>query len=163
MNAICRKTRVPAWLRSAPDSMNAYVRRSGRSAGLQWTNVLWSVWVFTTPIFDPHAGWPFVWSLLVGYPIFLLLFALVHVRPYRETGCYVAALTLLAVASMPFNSAAWSYGVFACVYVPYSPRNTIATYAFGLALVEGALVLAAVWLNWPWMIIAIAVGVCTSA
>lgn len=129
---------------------------------MQAFNLLWSLWVFATPIFAP-VGPSFLWSLVISYPLFLLLFALVHVRPYRETWFYVTALVLLAVACMRFNTAAWSYGVFACVYVPYSPKSTLLKGALGLALVEFTLVLAAVLLGWPWMVIAILIGVCTSA
>ena len=151
---------IPAWLRPAPDSMAEHMRRAGYRPKWQALNVLWSIWVFMTPLFTP-VGPAFIWSLVVGYPIFLLLFTLVHVRPYSETGAFVSALTLLACISIPFNSAAWSYAVFACVYVPYygSMRSSVLKMVFIQAILLGEVW----WLGWPWYISALMVGICSSA
>lgn len=161
MTTIARRISIPAWLRPAPDSMASQMRRCGHRPWLQAFNLLWSIWVFVTPLFT-SVGWPFVWSLVVSYPLFLLLFALVQVRPHREASLYVAAFVVLAVACMPVNPSAWGYGVFACAYVPYSPKDTVISCVLKLALVESVLVGAALWMHWPWMVIAILVGVCTS-
>lgn len=160
MNAAMVKMWVPGWLRPAPDSMVAGIARSGFRPKLQALNLLWSVWVFCAPIFMP-VGPAYFWSLLIGYPVFLLLFALVHVRPYAETAYYVCALVLLASVSMPFNPAAWSYGVFACVYVPYH-GSRLSSFMW-LAAVELLLLAIGFWLGWPWQMLLILLGVCTSA
>ncbi|MDA3913775.1 sensor histidine kinase [Oleiagrimonas sp.] len=160
MNTTRTMIGLPAFLRPAPDSMARYMRCNGSNPRLHALNLLWSIWVFLTPLFQPvHAA--FWWSLILGYPVFALLFFLIHVRPYRETSIFVAALTLLACASAPFNPSAWSYGVFACVYVPYhgSFRESI----LKIALIELVLALEVVWLGMPWFVIVILVGICTSA
>ncbi len=153
-------TTLPAWLKPAPDSMVAHMRRAGHQPKWQALNILWSIWLFLTPLFTA-VGPEFVWSLVLGYPVFLLLFALIHVRPYSETSFYVSALTLLACVSVPFNSAAWSYAVFACVYVPYfgSWRGSVLKIVF----IQALLVMESWWLGWPWFISAMMIGVCSSA
>ena len=151
---------LPAWLKPAPDSMVAHMRRAGHQPQWQALNIIWSIWLFLTPLFT-DVGPPFAWSLALGYPLFMLLFWLVHVRPYSETNMYVMALTLLACVSVPFNSTAWSYAVFACVYVPYfgSWRGS----ALKIIFIQALMLLEAWWLGWPWFISAMLVGVCSSA
>lgn len=151
---------LPAWLKPAPDSIVAHMRRSGRKPEWHALNIIWSIWVFLTPLFT-KVGPEFVWSLILGYPLFLLLFALVHVRPYGETNLYVTALTLLACVSVPFNSTAWTYAVFACVYVPYfgSWRGS----ALKIIFIQALMVMESWWLGWPWFLSAMMVGVCSSA
>ncbi len=161
MSIVDHQAWIPVWLQPAPDSMVCRVRRSGRRPGFQVLNLLWSAWVFVTPLFMP-VGWHFYVSLALSYPLFLLLFVLSYVRPNREAWYYVTALDLLAVACMPFNPAAWSYGVFACAFVPYSEKDTLVISAAKLAFVELLLVLPAVWMRWPWEIVAVLIGVCTS-
>lgn len=144
----------------APDSMLYHMRRSGISTKFYMLNVLWSIWVFLTPLFTP-VGPAYWWSLVIGYPVFLLLFTLVHVRPYGETFFYASALAVLACVSMPFNSAAWTYGVFACVYVPYF--GSLRASAMKIVMIELLLALESWWLGWPWFVPLIMIGVCTSS
>ena len=160
MNSKAGINRVAAFLRVAPDSMVCHLRRSGSDPRLYMLNILWSAWVFLTPLFTV-VGPPYWWSLIVGYPIFLLLFVAVHVRPYRESAFYVSALALLAIGSMPFNATAWTYGVFACVYVPY--YGSLTASAMKILVIELLLALEAWWLGWPWFVPLILVGVCTSS
>lgn len=140
--------------------MYCHMRRSGLEPRFYMLNVLWSAWVFLTPLFDSvsPAYW---WSLIIGYPIFLVLFVLVHLRPYSESMLYVSSMALLAFVSMRFNSTAWTYGVFACVYVPYF--GSLMNSALKILMIELLLCLEAWWLGWPWFIPLILVGVCTSS
>lgn len=151
---------IPACLRPAPDSMFAHMRRAGYRPEWHALNVLWSFWVFLTPLFT-EVGPSFGWSLALGYPVFLLLLVLLYVRPYSETNVYITALTMLACVSIPFNSTAWSYAVFACAYVPFfgSWRDSI----LKMVLIQVIMVLESWWLGWPWFISAMIIGVCSSA
>src|SRR5699024_850680 len=115
MSAASAKTRLPGWLRAAPDSMVMRIRRAGQRPRLQALNLLWSGWAFAAPLFmSVEPG--FYWSLLASYPVFLLLFALAYLRPRAQMGYYSVALVLLGCACMPFNPTAWAYGVFGCVF-----------------------------------------------
>ncbi|HET7268346.1 MAG TPA: sensor histidine kinase [Oleiagrimonas sp.] len=160
MNSVVETSRVPGWLRPAPDSLAAHMRRAGSRPALQALHLLWSAWVFCTPLFTSVDA-AFYWSLLISYPVFVLLFALVYVRPCAELGYYATALVLLACACMPFNPAAWSYGVFACVYVPY--RGSLLASAITMVFFELLMMLVGVWLGWPWPMLAVLGGVCSSA
>jgi two-component system sensor histidine kinase DesK len=153
---------VPAFLRPAPDSMFSHIRRGGGNPKLQLLHVLWSVWLFMTPFFTPvHAS--FWWSLAISYPIFLLLFTLTNVRPYEETGFYSTGLALLACLSMPSNPSAWTYGVFACVYVYVPYFGSLRASALKIVLIELVMLVEIWWLRWPWGVSALLVGVCTSS
>jgi two-component system sensor histidine kinase DesK len=153
-------TMVPGFLRPAPDSMVAYLRRIGNKPWVQALNVMWSIWVFLTPLFTPVDA-SFWWSLVLSYPVFLLLFTLVHVRPYAETTIYASLLAVLACVSMPWNSTAWTYGVFACVYVPYF--GSLRASTLKIAMIQLVMLVVAFWQQWPWFIMALLVGVCTSS
>lgn len=151
---------LPAFLRPAPDSMAARLRQSGSSPRLHALNLLWSLWVFLTPLMS-HVGAQYWWSVALSYPVFVLLFALVNVRPYGEVGFYVAGLAMLAYVSMPYNPAAWTYAVFACVYVPY--RGSLLFTALRIALIALLLVLEAWSLGLPWFLMVLMVAICASA
>jgi two-component system sensor histidine kinase DesK len=151
---------VPAFLRPAPDSMVARVRRAGSKPWVQLFNVMWSVWVFLTPIFTPVDP-SFWWSVAISYPVFLVLFVLVHVRPYAENAIYSSLLAVLACVSMPWNSAAWTYGVFACVYVPYA--GSLRASMSKIVLIQLAMLVVVVWQQWPWFVAVLLVGICTSS
>jgi two-component system, NarL family, sensor histidine kinase DesK len=151
---------LPAFLRPAPDSMAARLRQSGSSPRLHALNLLWSLWVFLTPLMS-HVGAQYWWSVALTYPVFVLLFALVNVRPYGEVGFYVAGLAMLAYVSMPYNPAAWTYAVFACVYVPY--RGSLLFTALRIALIALLLVLEAWSLGLPWFLMVLMVAICASA
>ncbi len=153
---------LPAPLRPATDSLASRLRCAGSRPRLQALHLLWSLWVFSTPLFLP-VGTSYVYSLLLSYPLFLLLFFLVHVRPYREMRLYAAAMTALALVCMPFNPPAWGYAVFACAYVPITAGEPLRRALWRMALIELAVVAWAWWMHWPWLIIAMIVGVCSSA
>ncbi len=155
-------SRLPPVLRPATDSLVARLRRAGARPRLQALHLLWSLWVFSTPLFLP-VGTAYVYSLLISYPLFLLLFLLVHVRPYREMRLYAVGMAVLALACMPFNPPAWGYAVFACAYVPIKAGEPLRRAVWRMASVELVVVAWALWLHWPWLIIAMIVGVCTSA
>ncbi|MEW9573275.1 sensor histidine kinase [Rhodanobacter sp. Si-c] len=151
--------RWTVWLQPAPDSSAAAMRAGGHSSWAYAWNLLWSFWVFLGPLFQP-VGAGFWWSLALGYPIFLLIFLLSHVRPAIEANGYVGALVILTALSMPWNPAGWTYAVFACALVPY--QGLWLTSAIKMAIIQALLVLEGIFLHWPWYAFLILVGVCTS-
>ncbi|HKR77664.1 MAG TPA: sensor histidine kinase [Rhodanobacter sp.] len=151
--------RWPVWLHPAPGSTAAAMRAAGHSPWAHAWNLLWSFWVFLGPLFQP-LGVGFWVSLSVGYPLFLMLFLLASVRPAAEVSGYVGALVVLTAMSMPWNPAAWTYGVFACAMVPY--QGSWLSSAVKIAIIQALLVLEGIFLGWPWYAYLILVGVCTS-
>lgn len=154
---------VPGFLRPSADSLWAQMQRTSTNPSLHLLNILWSLWVLATLFFDPHVGRPFWVSLAIGYPVFLLLFALVHVRPLGEVRVYAGMIGLLAFVSMLWNPAAWSYAVFACVYTGMACVQSPRVGIFRIMMIQAVLVVLAWWLNWPWFVMLMAVGVCTSS
>jgi two-component system sensor histidine kinase DesK len=160
MSVAAAKTWVSRWLEPAPDSMIGRMREQGRSPWLALINIVWSGWVFAGVMFAPGgmAAWL---SIAFSYPVFLLIYALLQVRPTREGSWYVACLVILACINIPFNSTAWSYGVFACAFVPWIDlrRGPLACIARMLFLL-GPLVVTAIALRWPWEAMATMVAIC---
>ena len=46
-----------AWLRPAPDSPLADAMRRGKSPKSEFIHLLWSAWVFVTPLLGSHYSW----------------------------------------------------------------------------------------------------------
>ncbi|MEO9077862.1 MAG: sensor histidine kinase [Rhodanobacter sp.] len=147
------------WLQPAPSSAAASMRAAGHSPASYAWNLLWSFWVFLGPLFD-HVGPGFWWTLVLGYPVFLLIFLLSFVRPVAEVNGYVGALVVVTALSMPWNPAAWSYAVFACAMIPY--QGSWVASGLRMAVIQGLLVLEGIFLHWPWYVFLILIGVCTS-
>lgn len=156
MNRVPAAYRMPAFLRPAPDSLFMQEARRDRDPRYQMLHALWSFWVFMTPLFTP-VGVGYWWSLAISYPLFLMLFVLVHLRPTAEQKLYVVALTVLAAVSMKWNPSAWTYGVFACVYVPY--RGSVLASLASMTLVQLPLVIEAVLFGWPFWVILLMLAV----
>ncbi|MBD8879220.1 sensor histidine kinase [Rhodanobacter sp. 7MK24] len=150
----------PAWLHPAPGSAAAAMRAAGHSPWAYAWNLLWSFWVFLGPLFQ-HVGQGFWWSLVVGYPLFLLLFLLSWIRPTTEVSGYIGALVILTALSMPWNPAGWTYAVFACAMLPY--EGSWLTNAIRMGVIQALLVLEGIFLHWDWYSFVILVGVCTSS
>lgn len=153
--------KVPAILQPASDSLWCEMRRMGMNPRLHLLNLLWSVWVFATLFFAPvHAS--FWWSVAVSYPLFLLLFVLVHVRPMRELEIYAESMALIAFVSMYWNPAGWTYAVFACAYAGFINDGSILASTLRIVMIEAVLMVWAWWLNWPWPVMLMAAFVCSS-
>ena len=154
--------RIFALLRPAPDSLWSEFKRSSNNPRLHLLNVLWSLWVLATLFFTPVTA-SFWWSLAIGYPLFLLLFALIHVRPVHEMKTYVSLMAMLAFVAMFWNPSAWSYVVFACVYAGFSSESSVTSSVLRILMIQAVMVVLAWWLNWPWFVMFLAVCVCSSA
>lgn len=154
--------RFPAFLRPAPDSLWSEFERNSNNPRLHLLNVLWSLWVLATLFFAPVTA-SFWWSLAIGYPTFLLLFMLIHMRPVHEMKTYVSLMAMLAFVSMFWNPSAWSYVVFACVYAGFSAGLSLASGALRILMIQAVMVVLAWWLNWPWFVMLLAVCVCSSS
>jgi two-component system sensor histidine kinase DesK len=153
---------IPAFLHPTADSLWADMKRSNSKPWLQLLNLMWSLWVLATLFFTSVTA-AFWWSLAIGYPLFLLLFVLVNIRPIHEMKVYAGTMALLAFASMYWNPSAWSYAVFACVFAGFSGAPSLASGALRIVMIEAVLVIWAWWLDWPWFIMLMAVSVCSAS
>lgn len=102
------------WFTPAPDSNTAQSMRRKRSPWVDAVHLLWSVWIFITPIFNQYT-WQWAFITLVTYPIFLVLYAKICVAPCRTRPYYAFALIALAFGLMPFYPSGLTYFVYGCV------------------------------------------------
>ena len=112
------------WITPAPDSGVADDLRRGKSPWADSVHLLWSVWIFVTPLFDRsvNGGYTWTWWLLtlVSYPMFLLLFARIQLAPRRTAHRYIWALAALGFGLMRWYPSSLTYFVYACVMVNLS-------------------------------------------
>lgn len=161
MNASAASTWIPAWLQPAPDSIVVQMRRAGHRPWVVLFNLVWSGWVFASLAYAP-VNVALLVSLVVSFPVFLGLFAVIHVRPTREAGLYLTVLTFLACVTMPWNTSAWAYSVFACAFLPWFYGQHLLGCGWRMALVLAAVVLQAWLLGWPWFAMMMMVGISLS-
>jgi len=144
-------TVLSRWFVPAPDSGVADDLRRGKSPWADSVHLLWSVWIFVTPLFDHGiAGYTRTWLLftLVSYPLFLLLFAKIQLAPQRSAYLYAWGIAVLCLASLPWYPSGLSYFVYGCVMLNHC-RIRLRTQLVQLLLLNVALVGLAWWIGYP--------------
>lgn len=142
------KQRIVAWFTPAPDSAVARNVRMGKSPWTDAVHLLWSVWIFLTPIFS---GYTRSWALLTlaSYPVFLVLYAKCVLAPRRASYRYALALVGLSLALMPWYPSGLSYFIYGCVMM-CSARTSLARY-LGMLVALNVACLGEAWLlHYPW-------------
>jgi two-component system sensor histidine kinase DesK len=130
------------WFTPAPDSGVADDLRRGKSPWADSVHLLWSAWIFVTPLFDGGvAGYTRSWLLftLGSYPVFLLLFAKVQLAPRRTMPFYAWGMAVLCFALLRWYPSGLSYFVYACVLLNHC-RTSLRTQLIQLALLNLLLV-----------------------
>jgi two-component system sensor histidine kinase DesK len=140
--------RLPHWLLPAPDSAIAQSQRHGRSPWLHAVHLLWSIWVFTTPMFAGGYSWRWAWLTLASYPLFLLLFAMTLLAPRRTCHRYALAMIGLSMALLPVYPSGISYFVFGCVMLR-SGRRRFVPYLLQIVALNIVFVTFAHWVGYP--------------
>lgn len=107
---------IARWFKPAPDSLAARSIRRGKSPWVDAVHLLWTVWIFITPVFD-HDAWNLRWFLFtaLSYPLFLFLYAKNVVAPRRTSRAYAIGMILLCLGLMPWYPSGLTYFVFGCV------------------------------------------------
>ncbi|HWI23398.1 MAG TPA: sensor histidine kinase [Lysobacter sp.] len=141
---------VRAWLAPAPDSSVADMLRQHKSPWTDGVHLLWSAWVFITPVFGGGYSWKWLGFTLASYPVFLLLYAKVLLAPRRTAWRYALAMIALSLALLPWYPSGISYFVFGCVMLRTSGPRPMLRYLLQLAGLN-AVFLAVAWtLGYPW-------------
>lgn len=140
---------LPAWLAPAPDSVVSSRLQQGKSPWVDAVHVLWSVWVFITPMMG-GSGYDLRWTLLTlaSYPLFLLLYAAILLRPRRETRRYALGMVALSMALLKVYPSGMSYFVFGCVLLG-TCRVRFVHYLAQVLLLNAAFVGYALWIGYP--------------
>ncbi len=141
---------LPQWLRPAPDSAVAIDLRVGKSPWIEAIHLMWSVWVFITPVFTP-GGYSLRWALLtlVSYPLFVLLYALCLLLPRRTATRPALALIALCLVLLPWYPSGISYFIFGCVMLRMHFVRSTFVYLGQLLLANAALLGWALWIGYP--------------
>ena len=139
------------WFNPAPDSLAAGSMRKGKSPWADSVHLLWSAWIFITPVFD-HFSWLWAALTLFSYPIFLLLYAKSHLSPRRTAPAFAMALLVMCMLLLPWYPSGLVYFVYSCVMM-INCRMSMRRYLVALAGLNGVILLEAWLLHYPWQAI----------
>ncbi|HET8899816.1 MAG TPA: sensor histidine kinase [Rhodanobacteraceae bacterium] len=162
MSQSATASRIPAYLLPAPDSLWAQMQRSSGNPKLHLFNFLWSLWIFAT-LFFTEVESSFWWTVGLGYPLFVALFWLVHVRPFAEMRLWAGLMASLALLTMLWNPAGWTYAVFGCVYSGMASCKNPRLGILRIGMIVSMMASLAWWLDWPWFVILMSICVCLSS
>ncbi len=145
-------TMIPAWLHPAPDSAIAAERRRGNSGWLDAIHLLWSIWIFVTPLFG--GGFSTRWVLLTlgSYPVFLLLYAMTLLAPRRLAWRYALGMVALCVVLLKWYPSGLSYFIYGCVMLSVAARP-LRIYLGQLLLLNAGFILLAWGMGYPWQML----------
>lgn len=161
---------MPNWmsrlLRPAPDSAVAEDIARGVSPYGNAVHLLWTAWVFLTPLFS-SAGYSARWVALtlLTYPLFLLLYARALLAPRRHAARPALAMVAMGLLLLAWYPSAVSYFIFGCVMLRTWGQSSL-RYLLHLLLCNGLFVLVAAWVGYPWQsliwvpLMAMIIGVC---
>ncbi|MDE1894525.1 MAG: sensor histidine kinase [Xanthomonadaceae bacterium] len=143
--------RIAAFFTPAPDSLVACTVRRLKSPWTDAIHLLWSAWVFITPIFGGYS-WRWAILTLVTYPLFVALYAKCCLAPRRHMGRYALALVAMALLLLPWYPSGLSYFIYGCVMLGGQrfglPRYMLLLAGLNAAMVAEALALGYSWQMW---------------
>jgi two-component system sensor histidine kinase DesK len=141
----------PAWLQPAPDSVVGQSIRRGKAPASDAIHLLWSVWVFITPVFA-SSGYTLSWLgfTALSYPVFLALYARSMTAPRGDGWKYSTAIIALSVVLLRWYPYGLTYFVFGCVILRTRWTNSLWRYVLLLETVNAAMAAYSLWLGFPW-------------
>jgi two-component system sensor histidine kinase DesK len=134
----------------APDSAVADAMRQGKSPWADAVHLLWTLWVFITPMMGGHYTWQWVACTAVSYPVFIALYAKVMLSSRHVCWRYAIAMCVLCFVLLPWYPSALSYFVFGCVLLRTSSRMSVSRYLVQIAILNAAFLLIAWKVGYPW-------------
>lgn len=140
-------------LRPAPDSAVADNLRSGKPAWSDAVHLLWTGWVFLTPIFGGGFTLPWLWLTLLTYPLFLALYGRQLLAPRRHAPRYALAMVAMGLALLPWYPSGISYFIFGCVTLRVCRTGSTWRYLGQLVLLNALFVAIAVWVGYHWQLV----------
>ncbi|TAM58970.1 MAG: sensor histidine kinase [Rhodanobacter sp.] len=143
--------RIADFFTPAPDSLVACTVRRLKSPWTDAIHLLWSAWVFITPIFGGYS-WRWAILTLVTYPLFVVLYAKCCLAPRRHVRRYALALVAMALLLLPWYPSGLSYFIYGCVMLGGQrfglPRYMLLLAGMNAAMVAEALALGYSWQMW---------------
>ena len=144
----------PEWLKPAPDSLVADNIKLGKSPWVDAVHLLWTIWVFITPMFG--GGFDLRWTLITlwSYPLFLLLYLMTLVSARRHAPLFALGMVVLSMALLPVYPSGMNYFVFGCVMLRSNRCISMRRYLSELMLLNTIFIGLAWWIGYPWQVIA---------
>ncbi len=134
----------------APDSAVAEAIRRGKSPWTDSVHLLWSAWLFITPVFGGGYDWTWAGLTLLSYPLFLWMYAKVLLAPRRQSWRYAISMAVMSLVLLRWYPAGLSYFVFGCVMLRTgAQRPTLRAYILQLLAMNAAYVAIAAWIGYP--------------
>ncbi|MEI7037244.1 sensor histidine kinase [Fulvimonas yonginensis] len=141
--------RLTAWFSPEPGSRISEVVQQGKSPRMEAVHLLWSVWIFVTPLFDRGYTWRWALLTLLTYPLFVALFAKSMLASRHTASRYGMGLAMFGIALVPFYSGAVSYFIYGCVSCSLSSRR-VAPFLLRLLCLNTLFLLIAWQTGYPW-------------
>jgi two-component system sensor histidine kinase DesK len=140
--------RIADFFTPAPDSLVACTVRRLKSPWTDAIHLLWSAWVFITPLFGGYS-WRWAILTLITYPLFVALYAKCCLASRRHVRRYALALVAMALLLLPWYPSGLSYFIYGCVMLG-SQRLGLPRYMLLLAGLNAAMVAEALALGYSW-------------
>lgn len=148
-------TILDRWFSPAPDSAVADALRCGRSPWQDAVHLLWSAWLFMTPIFSSEGFSPaWIGLTLLSYPVFLALYAKVLLSSRRHATRYALGMVLLCLVLMKWYPSGLSYFVFGCVMLRITDPVPLWRYLLEVVALNVALAVVVLALGYSWQLLA---------
>ena len=144
----------PNWLRPAPDSVVADNIKLGKAPFLDAVHLLWSIWVFVTPVFVNGYSLRWVLITLFSYPAFVLLYTLSLLASRRHVATYAIAMAVLGISLLSVYPSAISYFIFGCVALRINRSISTLRYLAELLALNAIFLVQALWFGYPWQSVA---------
>ena len=145
---------VRRWFAPAPDSAVADALRCGKSPWKDAIHLLWTAWLFITPIFG--GGYDLEWVAItaLSFPVFLLLYARTLLASRRDAWRYALGMVLLSLGLLRWYPSGLSYFVFGCVMLHIGTPVALWKYLLQVLGLNALLAAMVVAIGYPWQMIA---------
>lgn len=140
--------RIVEFFTPAPDSLVACTMRRLKSPWTDAVHLLWSAWVFITPIFGGYS-WRWAIFTLMSYPLFVVLYAKCCLASPRQARWYALSLVALSLLLLPWYPSGLSYFIYGCVMLG-SRRLGLSRYMLLLACLNAVMIAEASSLGYSW-------------
>ncbi len=144
----------PEWLKPAPDSVVADNIKLGKWPWIDAVHLLWTVWVFITPMFGDGYSLQWLFITLWSFPLFIVFYLLTLVTSRRSAPIFALAMIVLSMALLRSYPSGMNYFVFGCVMLRTNRCISMRRYLLEVALLNIGFVSLATWIGYPWQVIA---------
>ncbi|HJU25044.1 MAG TPA: sensor histidine kinase [Rhodanobacteraceae bacterium] len=142
----------------APDSVigrSCATQRSPRGRWIPVVMLVWTLWIFTTPIFSNERNW--LAPTLVSFAIFLPLYWRAYFGPRQQVLWCALGIAALSFALTPFNIGGGEcYLIYACAFFAFTGPNARVSAEY-MVLAVLLYMLSCLLLGLPWPFVASAV------